>query len=199
MKALNLLSRRMALPDAQQYLTLYLGALLLALIASWPTQGDSPNDVWFSLAYTRAAGLGLLGLGYGVSARPGRSDQLLTASMLACFALLALPLEVAAYAASYPATPLSWVLAVPALSVLAMFAVGLPIGRLLRAIRLESLAPLAVPGLLAGMFAFDLAADINLLNPITAAVRVSPLHLTVLVVAVTGLAFALLLPPRKRP
>jgi hypothetical protein len=186
--------------DAQQYLTLYLGALMFALLATWPTQGGASNDAWFTLAYVRAAGLGLLGLGFGVATQgAGRRDQLVGAAMLTCFALLGLPLELAAYAASYPATPLSWVLVLPVLSVIAMYALGLPVGRLLHSIRLTSLAPLVVPALLGGMVALDLGTGVSALNPITAAVRVSLHHLVLLLVAVGCLALVWLRPLRGSP
>lgn len=184
----RLLERRVTQSDAQQYLALYFISLLFALMATWPTPGSPINDAWFTLAYTRAAALGLLGLGYGatkVSERP--QERALVAVMLALFAVLALPLEVAAYAASYPATPLSWVLPLPALTVLAMYAVGLLLGRLLQLLRLHPLTPIVVPAALAGMVAVDVSMGINLLNPFTAAVRVSWAHLALLLAAVVAL------------
>jgi hypothetical protein len=189
------LGRRLAAPDAQQYLALYLIALLFALLASWPATAEKSNDAWFSLAYTRAAVLGLLGLGYGVGqARVSRRERRSTATMLAVFALLALPLEVSAYAATYPATPLPWILALPALTVTAMFAIGSILGLLLDLARLRFLAPLLIPAVLAGMVAFDVTIGVNLLNPFTAAVRLSWSHLAVLLLTVGALLFALLRP-----
>lgn len=186
--ALGSLGRRLAQPDAQQYLALYLISLLFALMATWPTPGSPVNDSWFTLAYTRAAALGLLGLGYGatmVAASP--RERLLCGAMLALFALLALPLELGAYAASYPATPLSWVLPLPALTALAMYAAGLLLGTGLRFLRLQPLVPILVPAALAGMVALDVVVGVNLFNPFTAAVRVSWAHLALLAVAVVGL------------
>jgi hypothetical protein len=192
---LRSLGARLAMPDAQQYLGLYLIALLFALVASWPVTGTVANDAWFSLAYTRAAVLGLLGIGYGVDAsRIPRRDRRLTALMLACFALLALPLEIAAYAASYPATPLVWLLTLPAVAALAMFGVGSWLGWLLDLLHLRLLAPLVVPTVLVGMVVFDVATGYNLLNPFTGAVRVSWPHLAVLVALSGGLSATLLRP-----
>lgn len=189
--SVRLLGRRVTQPDAQQYLALYFISLLFALMASWPTPGSPINDAWFTLAYTRAAALGLLGLGYGaakVGERP--QERALIAIMLALFAVLALPIEVAAYAASYPATPLSWVLPLPALTALAMYALGLLLGRFLQLLRLHPLTPIVVPAALAGMVALDVSVGTNLLNPFTAAVRVSWAHLALLLVAVVGLLAA---------
>ena len=184
----RMLGRRVTQPDAQQYLALYFISLLFALMATWPTPGSPTNDAWFTLAYTRAAALGLLGLGYGATKANERpQERALIATMLALFAVLALPLEVVAYAASYPATPLSWVLPLPALTALAMYAVGLLLGRLLQLLRLHPLTPIVVPAVLAGMVAIDVSLGINLLNPFTAAVRVSWAHLALLLVAVVGL------------
>jgi hypothetical protein len=192
------LAARLALPDAQQYLSLYLIALLFALVATWPTVGTVANDAWFALAYTRAAMLGLLGIGFGVSASPlGRREQRLTALMLGCFALIALPLEVVAYAASYPATPLAWLLALPPLASFAMFSVGLALGLLLDMLRLRLLAPLIVPAALVAMVVLDVAIGHNLFNPFTGAVKVSWAHLAVLLALIAGLLAMLLRPPRE--
>lgn len=176
MKPLAHLSGRLSEPDAQQYLALYLIALLFALLATWPAAGQPavPNDAWFALAYTRAAALGVLGLGFGESsARAGRERIVSTAAMLSTLAVLALPLELAAFAASYPDTPLYWVLALPPLTALAMFALGVWLGKFLRLLRIAALAPLVIPGLLVGMVVLDVAVGINILNPFTGAVRVS--------------------------
>lgn len=189
------LNDKLRTPDAQQYLTLYLVTLLFALLATWPSPGGGPNDTWFSLAYVRAGALGLLGLGYGMSAaRAGRAEQRDDGLMLVCFAVLGLPLEIAGYAASYPATPLPWALALPALTAAAMFALGLLFGELLALVRMRFLAPLLVPALLAGMVAFDVAVGRNVLNPFTGAVRVSLPHLAVLCGATLALVAVLLRP-----
>jgi hypothetical protein len=193
----RLLAARLALPDAQQYLGLYLIALLFALVATWPTVGTVANDSWFALAYTRAAMLGLLGIGFGVTASPlARREQRLTALMLGCFALLALPFEVVAYAASYPATPLAWLLALPPLASLAMYSVGLVLGLLLDALRLRVVAPLIVPAALVAMVALDVGLGYNLVNPFTGAVRVSWAHLAILLALIGALLAMLLRPPR---
>ncbi|MEX2540375.1 MAG: hypothetical protein WD314_01155 [Trueperaceae bacterium] len=198
MNSLRALTRQLASPEAQQYLALYLIALLFALLASWPTTGSVSNDSWFSLAYTRAAGIGLLGIGFGINySRAARQEKVLVAAMLGCFALLALPLELAAYAASYPTTPVAWFLALPPLSALAMFAVGLLLGGLLGLVRLRVLAPVIVPAALVGMVAFDVAAGLNILNPFTGAVRVSWYHLATLLSLAALLLLVLLRPSRE--
>ncbi|HEX7004646.1 MAG TPA: hypothetical protein VF168_10725 [Trueperaceae bacterium] len=192
MKFAGRVAQRVAQPDAQQYLALYLIAMLFALMAAWPTDSTPVNDAWFTLAYTRAAALGLLGLGYGASkAAASPAEQALTAAMLGLFALLALPLELAAYAASYPATPLPWVVPLPALTALAMYGLGLLLGKFLGLLRLQPLVPIAVPAALAGMVALDVGLGLNLLNPFTAAVRVSWAHLALLGSATTALIIAL--------
>jgi hypothetical protein len=198
MNLLRPLAARLAQPDAQQYLGLYLIALLFALVATWPTVGTVANDSWFALAYTRAAMLGLLGIGFGVSASPlARREQRLTALMLGCFALIALPLEVVAYAASYPATPLAWLIALPPLASFAMFSVGLALGVLLDVLRLRLLAPLIIPAALVAMVVLDIAIGYNLFNPFTGAVRVSWAHLAILLSLVGALLAMLLRPPRE--
>lgn len=185
-------SRRLTEPHAQQYLSLYLVALLFALFASWPAHGAVPNDSWFSLAYVRAGLLSLLGLGYGVAnTSTGTAARRSTAAMLSLFALLALPLEVAAFAASYPAIPLAWLVVLPVPTVLAMFALGLVLGLFLDLIRLRLLAPLVVPAALVGLVMFDISVGLNLLNPLTAAVQVSLPHLAVILTATAALGLGL--------
>ena len=192
MSLVSRFGQRLMQSDAQQYLALYLISLLFALMAAWPTPGSPVNDAWFTVAYTRAAALGLLGLGYGATMAASRpAERLLTAAMLAFFALLAQPLELAAYAASYPATPLSWVVSLPALTALAMYGLGLLLGKLLSLLRLQPLLPIAVPALLAGMVALDVGLGFNLLNPFTAAVRVSWAHLGLLCAGTLALLLTL--------
>lgn len=177
MTALRGFPARLRASDAQQYLALYLVALVFALLATWPTGGASSNDSWFALAYTRSAGLSLLGLGYGMTlARESRQQRVEAVLMLAAFALLGLPLELAAYAASYPATPVLWALAVPIPTVLAMFGIGSLLGLVLARLRLQGLAPLLAPLLLVGMVILDVSLGLNVLNPVLAAVRVTWPH-----------------------
>lgn len=184
--------QRLAAPDAQQYLSLYLATLLFALFTSWPVHGTTANDSWFSLAYVRAGLLSLLGLGFGVAdSRSHLAEQRSTAGMLSLVALLALPLELAAFAASYPATPVAWLLVLPVPTVLAMFALGLALGKFLDLIRLRLLALLLVPAVLVGMVMIDIATGLNLFNPFAAAVRVSLPHLSVLLLATAALGLAL--------
>ncbi len=178
--------------DATQVATLVLAALVITLIAVWPTPGSGSNESWYAFAQTRSVVLALLALGFGASAAgeaPRRAVA--TALMVVLVALLVLPLEVASYAASYPATPLWWSLVSVPLATAGYFVLGLVLGRVAQSLRLRALLPLLVPAAVAGLLVLDIQLGWTVLNPLTSAVAVSPWHLAMMsALAVVGLGLA---------
>ena len=176
--------------DMTQLLMGLLALLIFVLIIAWPTEAQEANNSWYALTQVKVAALALLGLAYGsTSSVRAKREQRLTLGALICMDALTLPLETAAYAASYPLTPLWWPLVICVVDIVAFFGVGLALGTLLTALRLRLLLPLAVPLVLVGVVSFDvwLSAWTSqaALNPFTAATQPSALHL-----GVAGLAAA---------
>ncbi len=177
--ALSALLRR---EDMTQLFMGLLALLIFVLVISWPSDALETNNSWYALAQTKVAALALLGLAYGATSSPrSRTEQRLTLAALGCFHVLALPLETATYAASYPVTPLWWSLLACTLDIAAFFGVGLALGALLSKLRLRTLLPLVVPLILVGVVSFDVWASSwvaqPILNPFTAVAHVSALHL----------------------
>jgi len=167
--------------DTSQVATLVLAALVVTLAAVWPTPGSGSNESWYPFAQARSVVLALMALGYGASAAaeaPRRAVA--TGLMVVLFALLVLPLEVAAHAASYPATPLWWSLVSVPVAALGYLVLGVLVGRVVRAVRLGAFLPLLIPAAVVGLLALDLRLGWTVLNPLTSAVAVSPLHLLVM-------------------
>jgi hypothetical protein len=90
-----------------------------------------------------------------------------------------LPFELAAHAASAPATPVWWVLVAPPIAVAGQLTLGAAIGTIARRLRLGSLLFVLVPAAVAGAVAFDVRVGATLLNPLTAALQVAPGFLVV--------------------
>lgn len=184
---LERLEHRLQDSDAMQVATLVLAALVVTLAAVWPTPGSGSNESWYAFAQMRSVVLALLALGFGASAAaepPRRAFA--TALMVMVVAVLALPLEVAAYAASYPATPLWWSLVSVPVAAAGYLVLGALLGRLARFVRMGAFLPLLVPAAVAGLLVLDVQLGWTILNPLTAALVVSPWYL--LTMTVLGLA-----------
>ena len=167
--------------DTTQVATLVFAALVVTLATVWPTPGSGSNESWYPFAQARSVVLALMALGYGASAAaeaPRRA--VVTGLMVVLFALLVLPLEVAAHAASYPATPLWWSLVSVPVATLGYVVLGVVVGRVVRAVRLGAFLPLLIPAAVVGLLLLDLRLGWTVLNPLTSAVAVSPVHLLVM-------------------
>lgn len=161
--------------DAVQVATLVMAALVVTLATVWPTAGQGANESWYPFAQARSVILALLALGYGASAAaesPRRAVA--TGVMVLVVALVAIPFDVAAYAASYPATPLWWSLVSIPLAATGYLIAGVALGRLARALRLAVMLPILVPASLAGLLVADVQLGWTVFNPLTSALTVSP-------------------------
>lgn len=178
---MKLLERRLQRSDMVQTFTLCFAALVFVLTSRWPSLGSPGNEAWFALAQTRLVLLALLGLGFGsaYAERPGE-QRAVTGMAVLSFALLTVPLDIAAYAGSFPATPLWWTLLLPLVDTTAFYGLGLALGKLLGLLRLTALLPVAVPGLIVAFIALDVRLGANLLNPMTSSVSPAPLHLALM-------------------
>lgn len=189
-------AERLGRPDMVQFLFGFLALLLFTVAVTWPS-GEVPNDSWYTLVQVKAAALLLLSVGYGAavtSASPG--TQLVTLAALLSLGVLALPLELVTYAASFPETPLWWPLVSQPLAVVAYFGVGLALSRLFG--RAPSLLPLFPPLVLIGAISFDVWLERALLSPVTVAASVSPPHLVAMGIPAL-LVFVLLMRASVRP
>ncbi len=190
---LGLLERRLQRSDMVQIFTLSFAALIFVVTTRWPVPEATANEAWFALAQSRLVVLGLLALGFGsaYARRPGQ-HQAVTGLAIVVFALLTIPLDVATFAASMPAVPLWWTLVLPLVDTIALFGIGLLLGRLMGALRLTALLPVAVPALLIGFVALDVQLGLNVLNPLTASVNYAPAHLAAMAVTAAATAGYLL-------
>ena len=177
------LERRLVQADFVQLLTLFFGVLLFVIATRWSGVDGSVNDSWYGVAPARLVGVALLGLGYGAafSERPAL-HRLAAMGTIVLAALLSFPLELAAYAASHPATPLWWGLLLPLVDGAAYFGAGVALGRASAWARLRSILPLTVPGLLVGLIYLDIRAGAGFLNPLTTATTVAPMHLLLMAI-----------------
>lgn len=191
--------RRMVQPDWTQLLTLFFVVVLFVLGTRWAGSGVPVDDSWYGVAPTRWVALALLALGYGAafSERP-RVHRVAAITNLAVAALVSYPIELAAYAVSHPAVPLWWGLVVPLLAAPAFFGLGVALGRVSARLRLRSLLPLTVPGLLVGLTWLDIQLGAGVANPLTTATTVAPGHLAVVTVGAL-VTIGLLLRPEDAP
>ena len=200
MSLLRAVSTRLARSDFVQLGALFFAILLFSLIIVWPTNPAEANDTWFALSQARLICLALLSLGYGsLSADYARYDQRSAAGALLSLALLSVPLEVASYALSYPPQPLGYTLGVTLVDTLALFGVGLVVGKGLSLLRLKALLPLAVPGVLVGLVMADIALGFVLFNPLSALNTAEFRHLGMMgIIALLTLFYLSLKPSEPR-
>jgi hypothetical protein len=166
---------RLRASDVTQVATLVFAALVVTLVTVWPGSPRSVNESWYAFAQTRGVILALLGLGFGASAvRESPHRSVATAVAVALIALLVIPLEIAAYAATYPATPLWWSFVSIAIAPMAYFMLGVGLGTIANRLRLGAMLPLLVPGVLVGFLMLDLRLGWTVFNPLTASLHVSP-------------------------
>jgi len=185
---LDALAARLARSDMLQALTLLLAVLLVVLAFSWPGGNALVNEAWFSLAPIRHALLALAAAAFGASLAPAtagagvawRHEARVTLAALLVWALVTLPFEVIAHAASYPAVSLAWGLLTAPLTVVAYYGLGALLARGARALRAAWALPLLVPGSLVLLAWVDLQLGATLLNPWTAPLDPSPAYLAVM-------------------
>lgn len=172
--------------DLLQALLAVAGVLLFALAVSWPGAREA-NLSWTTVAQARSVALLLLAVGVGVFSAADARGHLETLLALLLVVLLLLPLEAFAYAASYPNTPLWWLLVQPLLGAAAHFGIGLALGRATK--RVAALWPLLSPLVLVALLGLSVWLEQPLLNPVATAVQVSWTHLG-LVLALALATFA---------
>lgn len=178
MTLLQAVSTRLTRSDMLQLSVLFFAVLLVSSVTAWPTRPNEANDSWFALSQARLGALSLLALGFGaVQSGFAKAEQGVTVLSLLALALLSTPLEVASYALSFPSQPLWYSLMLALLDSLALFGLGILLGKLLALIRLRALLPLAVPALLVGLVAADIWLGVALVSPLAAADALAPLHL----------------------
>jgi hypothetical protein len=170
--------RRLRQADTAQILLVYLCAATVVLLIAWPAQNLDPNDSWFFLVQTRVALTAFICLNYGAAlvGQPRREGVAFMLTLLG-LVLLTIPLEGIAFVGSFPSVPLWWSSLVQVLVIPAYFTLGLILGWSLARLRLSVLTPLLAALLLVGAFFLDLWLGFGLVNPIMAAVNVSPGHL----------------------
>lgn len=173
-------SERLRTGDLPQVGLLGLAAVAVALVASWPARPGLPHEGWYAVAQTRSVVVALIALGYG-SGLFLEAPRRMAATALAVFvvAVSTLPFELAAHAASAPATPVWWSLVATPVAVAGQLVLGAAIGSLARLLRVGSLLFVVVPAAVAGAVAFDVRVGATILNPLTAALQVAPAFLTV--------------------
>lgn len=167
-------AQRLRQPDLLQAFFALAVLLIFALAVSWPGTG-TPNVSWTSVAQVRSVALMLVASYVGVFSAAGRTGRLETLLALPLLALLALPLEALAYAASYPPVPVWWLVAQPLLDTAAYFGIGLVLGRATK--RVAALWPLLPPLIFVGLLGASVGLEQPLLNPLATAARVSWVHL----------------------
>ena len=191
-------STRAAQADLMQVLVAYLFILAFAMLVSWPTTAFVANDSWYALARTQGVLLMLIGLAFGSASGsfvlPSRAVLLGAVALLASFSV---PLEVGSYAASFPDVPLAWSLLLTPLTVVAFFGLGMVLGALLRALKLDILLPLMIPVVMAGVFYIDTAVGTPLLNPFLAATVITREHLLTMSVLTLATVATVLLVDRR--
>ena len=171
------LSLRLGSSDMTQVLLAFFAVLLFMLLASWPPNGQASNDSWYSVVQSKAVALALLSLAYGnYMASESAADQVYTLLALWVFQLLALPLDVATYAASYPSVALWWPPLLLTLHIGACFSLGILSYRLLHFLRLGLLHPLSTPLLLFGLIWLDIAFEQSIFSPLSTTVTPSLGH-----------------------
>jgi hypothetical protein len=174
---LRQISERFSRGDILQLALLFFVVLLFSFMFGWPSSNREANDAWFQLAQTRLFLLVLLALGFGSTVLAKEpTEQQSTLLALWYLALVSLPLELAAYAASYPSQRLSWVISLPLVDTAAFYGLGLFLGQVIKVLRLELLLPLAIPSALVGIFALAIRFDLPL-NPLSALLNTDLSHL----------------------
>jgi hypothetical protein len=183
---------RLRANDVTQVATLVMAALVVTLAMAWPSTPGASNESWYGFAQARGVILALLALGFGATAAAERPRRAVASGIVALLlAVMALPLEVAAHAATYPATPLWWSFVGHTVAQSSYFVIGLALGHLATRARLRLFLPLLVPGLLVGLVMLDVRLGWTFLNPLTAPLQVSTTFAaTATLVTVAGLLWA---------
>ena len=171
-----------------QSLLIVLTVLILTLTFSWPETG-APNDSWPIVAQARSVMFMLFAVGFGASSAQSGSGQLETLLAWWLLALLGLPIEAFAYAASYPDAPVWWLALQPLLDIGAYFGIGLILGQLVR--RLPLLLPLLPFLVLAALIGLSTTLTLPLLNPLAAAQLSWPHLLATFLLTLATLTFCI--------
>jgi hypothetical protein len=176
------LSHRFIRSDLVQLSTLYFAILLFCVLISWPAPLNE-NRSWFMFVQVRILTLTLLGLAYGASeVHKPKFDQGLTLLALLGLNLLSLPLELACYAASFPATPVYWALGITFIDTIALFGLGIAISKLFHKIRLQALLPVLNIVIIVLLNTIDFGTGTVLISPLLAVTVLSPFHFAAMLV-----------------
>jgi hypothetical protein len=168
------LETRLRANDVTQVATLVMAALVVALALAWPSAPGASNEAWYGFAQARGVIVALLAMGFGATAASERARRGVASGLVVVLiALLTVPLEIAAYAATYPATPLWWSVVGVTLAPAAYFALGVGLGAVATRARLRLFVPLLVPALLIGFVVLDVRIGGTVFNPLTAPLEVS--------------------------
>jgi hypothetical protein len=174
------LETRLRASDVTQIATLVMAALVVALALAWPSAPGASNEAWYGFAQARGVIVALLAMGFGATAASERARRGVASGLVVVLiALLTVPLEIAAYAATYPATPLWWSAVGVTLAPAAYFAIGVGLGAVATRARLRLFLPLLVPALLIGLVVLDVRLGGTVFNPLTAPLEVSGTYVLV--------------------
>lgn len=164
---LRYLLQRVRSDETSQLLALLLLLLSLVFAFSWPSVAAPENTSWYAVMLTSRFILGLFALLHGLQfAAAAPSERLAAALLLPFLALAAAPIEVAAYAATWPAVPLASSLLLGATLPVALYGYALLLGVLSRKLRVPWLAWLLVPALLAGLVAVEVLLGTSLVSSV---------------------------------
>lgn len=192
------LGARLRESDVPQLAALCLAALIVVLALAWPGRAGTANEAWSMVAQARSLIVALLALSYGaLSALTVARRAILNAAAVMMVAMSLLPIELVAHAGSVPSTPAWWAWLSTPVAVAGQLAIGCLAAKGMQRLRLPSLVPLLPLLLVAAFIALDVRFDFTALNPLGAALSVSPLYLTVMGVA--GAIGLLLLALPRRP
>ncbi len=152
--------------------------LVLGIAITWPNSVQAPNNSFYTVVQLRIGMLVLLALAYGSAVTHlARHQKISTLLALLVLAVVSSPVEITAYAISFPQQSLLWGLFLSLLDTVAYFGFGLLLGYVFTILRLRPLLPLALPATIAGLIAFDIYLGIPVFNPFTTITVISYPHL----------------------
>lgn len=181
LRPLETLGERLREADLPQIAALCLALLIVVLALAWPSRTGTANESWVAVAQARSLIVALVSLSYGVLSTftvARRATVNVVAVMMVAMSLL--PIESLAHAGSVPTTPGWWAWLSTPFAVMGQMAIAALATMLLARVGLRNLAPLLPVVLVAAFIALDLRFDFTALNPLSAALQVSPVYVTVM-------------------
>lgn len=204
LRPLEALGERLREADLPQLAALCLALLIVVLALAWPSRAGIANESWATVAQARSLIVALLALSYGVlSAFTVARRAILNVVAVMMVAMSLVPIELLAHAGSVPPTPGWWAWLSTPFAVMGQMAIGALAAVALARVGLRNLAPLLPVVLVAGFIVLDYRLDFTALNPLSAALQVSPLYLSVMgcaaLVGILVLAFGRRRSPQVAP